>query len=663
MIYHIYHFPKFPDKVLLAELSKRGLTVTEFGPDTQPDAMSPNILLVDQALVEARGGLDALRRIAGPMSYLIANFAGEVDATLPADWPSQTTLRAIESGLRHAGLLLRQRLLEHALAEERQQLLQLTNVGIALSAETNLDLLLDRILTECRKLADCDAASLFLMERNAEERRNLVFKLTQNDTIRFPFEEKRFPLDRNSLAGFVALTGEELNIEDVHHPPPNAPWTFNSSFDREMGYYTRSMLIIPMRNHQQEVIGVLQFINRKRDPSVKLTSREITEHETIAFDRDISTLLRALASQAAVAIDNSILIASIQTLFEGFVSAAVTAIEQRDPTTSGHSFRVAELTVELATALPQSQHPRFRRVSFNEDEVKELRYASLLHDFGKVGVREHVLVKSNKLPQGSLDQVWFRFEILKEQLRRKSAEHRLDLVLKNGPDAYLKALPRIESELNREIEELERFFSEITSANKPSILPEERFNNLSSLRQLPQFDVAGRQIELLTEAEFMALSVRKGSLTPEERLEIESHVVHTFDFLKRIPWTTQLKRIPGLAVSHHEKLDGSGYPYGLADDDIPLGSKMMTVADIYDALTASDRPYKAAMPAPRALAILEDESKQGLLDSDLVAIFIESKVFTAVDPTFGRSKPTIEPDPHGQPHRDVCDYDFEGRFS
>ncbi|MCB1042358.1 MAG: GAF domain-containing protein [Acidobacteria bacterium] len=659
-MYTIYHGPGFSERHLIDELERRGLVIRELNADTRPDDHCPNIILADHQLIEQFDGMDGLRRQCGTMSYIIANTHTESDLEVPQNWPRNMTLKAIEAGIRHTGLLIRQRMMEHTLGIERNQLLQLTNIGIALSAEKNLDTLLARILTESRNLACCDAASLFLMERHEQNRRNLIFKLTQNDTIDFPFEEKKFPLDKNSLAGFVALTGEVLCLEDVHKPPANAPWRFNSSFDREMGYHTRSMLIIPMRNHQQEVIGVLQFINRKKDRSVKLVSAAVTERETISFDRDIVTLLRALAGQAAVAIDNSILIANIQQLFEGFVSAAVTAIEQRDPTTSGHSFRVAELSTQMAMAMPRFDRPRFRSVSFSEEEIRELRYASLLHDFGKVGVREHVLVKADKLPLNGLDHMWFRYELLKEQIRRKAAEEKISLIRQAGVTAYEQKAPALDAAMHQEIEQLDHFFSEIVSANKPSILPDERYHNLEAIRMMPSFRAGDRQLELLTEAEFMALSVRKGSLTPEERSEIESHVVHTYDFLARIPWTTGLSRIPDIAVAHHEKLDGSGYPKGLSDDDIPLGSKIMTVSDIYDALTASDRPYKAAMPAPRALAILEDEAKQGLLDGDLVQLFIESKIFNVVDPQYGRTMGTL--DVQVQPHRDVCDYDFEGRF-
>ncbi|MCB1050923.1 MAG: GAF domain-containing protein [Acidobacteria bacterium] len=542
--------------------------------------------------------------------------------------------------------------LQASLAHEKEQMIQLTNIGIALSAERDLNKLLTLILSEGRDFANCDAASLFLIDRS-EERPRLLFKLTQNDSISFPFQEQSFPLDKHSIAGFVALSGEELCVEDVYLPQADAPWRFNSSFDSEMGYRTRSMLVIPMKNHHNEVIGVLQFINRKKDPSVQLIDEATTLRETLPFDSEIRTLLQALASQAAVAIDNSLLLASIQNLFEGFVSASVTAIEQRDPTTSGHSFRVAELTTLLAQAAPRSGLRRFEALCLNEAELKELRYASLLHDFGKVGVREHVLVKAEKLPKGSMDAIWYRFELLKEQMRREATERILHAVIHQGPEAY-EAMRQTQMEtLAQQITELEQYFLEIIEANKPSILPSGRFSHLENIRRKQPFQVGNRQLQLLSEDEFLTLSVRKGSLTPEERKEIESHVVHTFNFLTRIPWTNNLKNIPALAVAHHEKLDGTGYPHGLRAPEIPIGAKMMTISDIYDALTASDRPYKTAMPAERACSILEDEAKAKLLDGDLVQVFIEAKCYQQVDPNFGKSFQAV-----AAPYqRSVCDHE------
>jgi HD-GYP domain-containing protein (c-di-GMP phosphodiesterase class II) len=580
-----------------------------------------------------------------------ADPAGQLgDLSLNAnDQPSAARTLHQALALLHARLEAHQ--LKAQLDEKNRQMVQLTAIGIALSAERNLNTLLTLILSESRKLAGCDAGSLFLVERPHDSAPRLLFKLTQNDSISFPFQEQSFPLDGHSIAGFVALSGQVLNLEDAYHPPPQAPWRFNSSFDSEMGYRTRSMLVIPMKNHQEQVLGVLQFINRKRNMATRLVDEQTTLHETVPFDEVSADLLLALASQAAVAIDNSLLLASIQSLFEGFVKAAVTAIEQRDPTTSGHSFRVAELTTLLAYALPRSGLALFRDATFDEDAMLELRYASLLHDFGKVGVREHVLVKSEKLPAHSMEILRHRFALYREMKQRRFAEALLALAEEEGLAAMQRQRPTLAVHLAAELAQLELYLREIEQANKPSILAEGRFNHLERVRDLAAVSAGGMDLRLLNEEEFQTLSLRKGSLTPTERKEIESHVMHTYSFLNHIPWTEALRRVPVLAVAHHEKLDGSGYPHGLQAEAIPLGAKMMTVSDIYDALTASDRPYKTAMSPERACAILEAEARAKLLDEAIVRVFIEARIFSRVDPRLGKTGQVVE-NPHA---RSVCE--------
>ena len=375
----------------------------------------------------------------------------------------------------------------------------------------------------------------------------------------------------------------------------------------------------------------------------------------MAFTQDVVVLLKALASQAAVAIGNTLLVQQIQDLFHGFVKASVKAIEQRDETTKGHSSRVANLTTSLALSLSRSGYARFKNTRFSEREIKEIRYASLLHDFGKVGVRESVLTKEKKLAAGGLDLIRYRFMLQKERLRHQAAEQRLAFILRHGKQAYQARAAQFEQDLEQDLLRFERFFEQIERAQEPTILPNGYFQHLKEIRDLPPLEVDGRSIRLLDDDEFLALSVRKGTLTDQERREIEDHVVHTYDFLKMIPWTRELKRIPEIARAHHEKLDGSGYPHGWKGDQIPVESRMMTVADIYDALTASDRPYKKSLPAERALEILENEVQNNLIDPDLVQIFIEAKIYEnaeSSDETAAFQGPT-----GAGFQRGVCDHD------
>jgi HD-GYP domain-containing protein (c-di-GMP phosphodiesterase class II) len=652
---NVYHSPSFrwTDTLNLIQ----GLQPVQVTSPADTRAAS-GILLVDKGLLQLEQDLTKWHNpYEADMICIVEDGRGDGEYLVPEGWPERFTTKALEAALAEWTLRLSRRTLRKELNSEHSKIAQLTSIAQDLSAETDLDALLTKILSQGRMLVCCDAASIFLIDKEKKEEPELVFKWTQNDSIHFPFEEKRFPLDKTSIAGFVAVTGEIYNTADAYISDPASPITFNRSFDELMNYRTRSIISIPMKNHEGDIIGVLQFLNRKTSYELKLSSVEITEKHTLPFSEEQADLLMALASQAAIAIENATLISQIRKLFEGFVKASVTAIEQRDPTTSGHSFRVANLTVALARALPRSGRSRFANERFSEKQIREIRYASLLHDFGKVGVREHVLVKSHKLPENGLDQIRLRFAVFKEQLARRNTQQRLDYVLAHGRQAYKRVAAEMDAQLKAEWDRFEQFYLEIVQANEPTILPEGRFNHLEVIRDLSPFQVGDVQEKLLTEDEFLALSVKKGSLTHDERKEIESHVKHTFDFLSRIPWTPDLKNAPEIAYAHHEKLNGTGYPRGLDESQIPLPSKMMAVSDIYDALTASDRPYKPAIPVTRALSILEAEAKRGLLDMELVEVFVEAAIF-------GNSEDSLDIDPEyagfdeGFIKRNVCDYEL-----
>jgi len=344
------------------------------------------------------------------------------------------------------------------------------------------------------------------------------------------------------------------------------------------------------------------------------------------FTREDEELLLALSSQAAVAIENAILYEDIQRLFEGFIKASVYAIESRDPTTSGHSERVAILTVGLAEKVDRADSGPYAGVTFSPEDIRELRYASLLHDFGKVGVREPVLVKANKLYDHHLDTVAARFRFIKKALENTYLQKKLGLALSLGPECE-KELVALDEELQRKLAEVDEQFHFILQANKPTVLPQGGFERIQQIAQNTFVDLDGTRVAYLTTKEAENLSIGKGSLNPQERLEIESHVTHSFRFLRQIPWTKDLRRIPTIAYAHHEKLNGTGYPNALRDEDIPFQAKIMAISDIYDALTASDRPYKRALPPERALDILGLEVKEGNLDPELVRIFTEAKVW------------------------------------
>jgi HD-GYP domain-containing protein (c-di-GMP phosphodiesterase class II) len=387
------------------------------------------------------------------------------------------------------------------------------------------------------------------------------------------------------------------------------------------------MLVFPMTNHAGDIIGVLQLINRRRTRDHSKLTAETVPDEVIPFDQETIEIMRSLAGQAAVAVENNLLYESIERLFEGFVTAAVTAIEQRDPTTSGHSFRVADLTVELARVIEHVEAGPYREIAFSNDQIREIRYASLLHDFGKVGVREQVLVKEKKLYPMQLEAIRSRFEFAMKSLEADVSRRKLDYMLAHGRDGYEEFVRQIDEETRGETERLQADFAFVTQSNEPTVLPEGEFQYLQQLAERAFVNLRGEQQLLVRPEEARILSIRKGNLDAGERGEIESHVTHTFNFLQKIPWTKDLASVAQFAYAHHEKLNGRGYPRKLTATDIPIQSRMMTVSDIYDALTASDRPYKRAISTERALDILNMETNDGLLDRDLVSIFVEAKVY------------------------------------
>ncbi len=517
-----------------------------------------------------------------------------------------------------------------SLQAHARQLKQINHIGMALSSERDPDKLLALILQKGRELVQADAGSLYLLEREDSGSVRLRFKLSQNDSVSFLSREFTVPVSHASISGHVALTGRCVNLPDVYALPVDVEYSFDPTFDQMTGYRTRSMLVLPMRNRDGEILGILQLINRKRSARLTLVDPEAVASSVIPFDEACEELLLSLASQAAVAVENNLLYKSIEGLFEGFVNASVQAIESRDPTTSGHSVRVADLTVGLATLVDGLDSGPFSDVRFTHDQIREIRYASLLHDFGKVGVREEVLVKAKKLYPQALELLKSRFSIIRLGIDNRHLRHQLDHCLKHGVEHYHGCRHDFEAACTREKDELALALATILQANEPTVLEEGRFHHLLEIATRTYLDEDGAEQPWLTPREVAQLSIRRGTLDGDERREIESHVVHTFRFLRQIPWTRDLSSVPLIAESHHEKLNGKGYPHGLTGESIPIQSRMMTIADIFDALTASDRPYKKAVPLERALDILGHEARDGNIDSRLLDLFIEARVYERV---------------------------------
>ncbi len=518
-----------------------------------------------------------------------------------------------------------------SLDQYRTELAELVNIARTITTERDVNKLLGVILEKSRFITGADAGSIYVVEEAAktlpagsEKHPHLRFKLTQNDSVTFDSREFVMPISNRSIAGNAALTKRAVNIADVYNLPPGSPFGFDKSFDEKIGYVTKSMLTMPLISQRDEVIGVIQLINKKTDASHRLGRRADVEEHVIPFDQRSEELLGMLAAQAGVSLENALLYDEIRQLFEGFVKASVEAIESRDPTTSGHSRRVADLTVNLAKVVDGVGDGPFQSANFSREDLRELEYASLLHDFGKIGVREKVLVKAKKLFDERLEMIRARFDFVERSTEAEVLMRKLRAMERGAPLSEIEALDR---ELVARRAELEEAYKAILNANEPTVLASGDFEKIEQLARETYTDLRGEVRRLLDDEEVTSLSVKRGSLTNQEFDEIRSHVSHTFKFLSQIPWGKALRRVPIIAGAHHERLNGTGYPNRLHAEEIPLQSKMMSIADIYDALTASDRPYKKAVPVERALDILEFGVKDGHLDVELVRIFREARIW------------------------------------
>ena len=518
----------------------------------------------------------------------------------------------------------------------RYELGELINIARAMTTERDVDRLLGIILEKSRFVTGADAGSIYVVDDDAGAESGesgpmsrargpmLRFKLSQNESVSYDSREFVMPISTRSIAGSAVVGKKAINIADAYDIPAGAPYGFDRRFDEKIGYRTKSILTVPLISQRDEVIGVIQLINKKKDPEKKLLDKEDVEEQVVPFDERSEELLGMVAAQAGASLENAMLYDEIRKLFEGFVKASVEAIESRDPTTSGHSRRVADLTVALAKVVDSETTGPYKIASFSREDLRELEYASLLHDFGKIGVREKVLVKANKLYEEKVELIRARFDFIARSLEADMLRRKLTTLERGGPKTELDALDR---EYLERRAELDASYAIIMAANEPTVMAAGDFAKIELIAKETYFDMRGDTRFLLDADEATALSVKRGSLTPKEYDEITSHVTHTFKFLSNIPWGKAFRRVPQIAGAHHERLNGTGYPNRLRAEEIPVQSKMMSISDIFDALTASDRPYKKAVPVERAIDILEYGVKDQHLDPELVRIFREARVW------------------------------------
>lgn len=525
-------------------------------------------------------------------------------------YSSVLSKKTIESAVKYLLKFISEQSHQDEISSIAYELNTLHKIGIALSSEKDLNKLLMMILGKAKELTNSDAGSFWIVEEHSDGN-YLKLSYSENDTSKSDYTTFSMRLDRKSISGYVADTGKYLIIDNAYDIPPEAEYKFNKSFDNVTGYKTISMLTVPLVNNKGEVLGVIQLLNRKT--CYDAIPENSFENYVVPYDKNMIELSQAFASQASVALENAMLYKTLENSFENLVRASISAIESRDPTTSGHTNRIGVYTLALANAVNETKEGVYKDIFFDDGQMRELRYASLLHDIGKIGVRESVLMKSKKLYTEQIEKIKARIEEAKTSYLRNLIEREKlncsesDVSLEKLADEYLTTM--------------DKYMEIILKKNEPSVLSEQIENSLEPVIGCVYKAKNGEMKPILDEVDIESLLISKGSLTSKERKEMESHIVHTRKFLEKIHWPKFLENVIEIASKHHEYLNGSGYPDGCFEDQIMLQTRIMTIADIYDSLTASDRPYKKSMTNERALLIINDEMENGKLDRELVRIF------------------------------------------
>jgi len=494
---------------------------------------------------------------------------------------------------------------------EHELLEKMISIGIRLSAEKDTDKLMEMILEESMIITHSDGGSIYIIIEE-EEQQKLRFQYTRNTSKDFPFASFTMPLTCTSISGYSAYTGESCRFGSMDETFDKIGVRYNDSFDKSNDYRTVNMLVIPMKNLENDVIGVMQLLNKKNEYDFKFKTMEDYPTHTVPYTENEERVISSLASLTAVLLERNILHAEIENLFKTFTESLVRALDQRDPATAGHSMRVAQYSVRFCMAINETTDGPYKDAYYTPTDLKQIYYASLLHDVGKIGVREHVLLKRNRLSDSEFEALKYRFLFHKNTLMRKIETNT------NTPE---------EKKL---YEEMDSIVELIKDVNEKGYVPDEEIEKVSEIAKLEYTDFDGTIKPLISDFELINLSVQKGNLTTEERTMIQMHPAFTFNVLDEISWSKELSDVPEIASAHHEKLSGKGYPYHLEAKDILTESRILAVVDIFDALTAADRPYKPALSIEKSLSILQEESDWGNIDSDLLKIFVDKKVYEVI---------------------------------
>ncbi len=499
---------------------------------------------------------------------------------------------------------------------------KLTRIGVALSSERNLDALLEMIVVEAMNFTRADGGTLYIQ---TPDEKGIAFKILRTNSLNFamggtsgkkiPFPPVKLIKDdgtRNEqqVSAYVALTGKTVNIPDVYEIE-GFDFQGTKAFDKNTGYRSKSMMVIAMRNHENEIIGVLQLLNAKDSSG-----------ETVPFSSDYQELIESLASQAAVAITNTSLIVDLNELLDSFIQVIAKAIDEKSPYTGGHIRRVAQLTSQIARGMSDLKDGLYKDFTMNEDQHNELRIAGWMHDIGKITTPEYVVDKSTKLETiyDRIHTVLAKFEILKRDEEMKFLKESSTVKSKDKKKKLAELGETYKARLTKINDDIE--FIKICNVGG-EFMEDAKLERLKNIG-LQKIMLEGQETALLTDNEVENLSIRRGTLTEIERKKIQDHVVLTIKMLQELPWPKKLSHVTEWAGAHHEALNGKGYPYGLTAEQLNTQQRIMAVADIFEALTAADRPYKSGKKISECIKILGFMVKDGHIDPDIVEYFIVS---------------------------------------
>ena len=508
-----------------------------------------------------------------------------------------------------------------------ERIKRLNEIGLSLSREDDTNVIFELIMEEARNITHADGRTLYMM---SDDEKSMNFEIVRNDSMKtvmggtsgveitWPapplYDEEGNPNHKN-VVSYAAHTGETINVKDAY-TEEGFDFSGAKGFDKSTGYRSKSFLTVPLKNHENEIIGVMQLLNSINQENGKVQP----------FSAEMQEQIESLASQGAVALTNKRLVAELKSLFESFIQLIATAIDKKSPYTGGHCERVPEITMLLADAVEKTTEGKYADFTMTEDERYELYLAGWLHDCGKVATPPHVVDKGMKLETitDRIEVVDTRFEVMKRDAEIAILKKKIELM---SSDSINGEIDKLDEELESQINQLNEDQMFLQKTNRGGEFMEESDQKRVADIGNYKWKLEGEEINFLDENDVRNLQIPKGTLLPEEREIINDHIVITIDMLEKLPYPKKLRKIPEYAGGHHEKLDGTGYPKGLKDEEMSVQAKMMAIADIYEALTAADRPYKDGKKLSQAMRIMGFMKKDYEIDEDLFEIFVKEGVY------------------------------------